>query len=55
MMINTTTNDNEQQNEDKKANLSFFTRSTLNKAQTESSLSAHENDDTTPFYVLGYN
>ena len=55
MKTNATTNNDETTTEEKKTTHSFFTRSTLSKAHKEFTTPAHESDDITPFYVLGYN
>ncbi len=55
MMTNATTSNDETTSTEKKPTSSFFTRSTLSKAHKQFTTPAHESDDITPFYVLGYN
>ncbi len=41
--------------EEEKTTHHFFSRDTLKKSPDEFTQSTYENDDITPFYVLGYN
>ncbi len=54
-MINTTDKIDENINEEKKVSSLFFSQNTQNSIQDEFTASTEENDDITPFYVLGYN
>lgn len=54
-MTNSTTNNDEQKTKKNKNTHSFFTRNTLKNTKNELTSPSHENDDITPFYVLGYN
>jgi len=54
-MINAAKSNDEQTSEECFTGHSVLNQITLDKEQNEFSTSVDENDDITPFYVLGYN